>query len=340
MSINISEIILNEERNVRLTAMLQDVGGVYKGISARPAILILPGGGDEYHSEREAEEIAYPFLAAGYQAFVLRYSVAAFRQWPNKLNDYDQAMELIYDKAKEWNIISDKIAVIGFSAGGYLAACAATIARHRPNAVILGYAALEREAISPDQPVPTEYIDKKTPPCFLACARDDCMVSPKNVLNFEMALLQNGISYESHTYAYGGHGFGTGKISSLEQSACGRINRWLSDAVEWLGDVFGTVTMNGMSEPVVSPRMNGDCEEYFNVDCSIAYLRSNGPKEIMNPIFAAIEKAAMEIMGIKEGALDKIPDSRLSDILRLANQSEEEISLIDDMLKQIPNICL
>ena len=79
-----------------------------------------------------------PYLKAGYQAFILRYSVGKHSVWPNALQDYEQAMEMIRTKAEEWKIFSDKIAVIGFSAGGHLAAAAATMSKNRPNAAIFG----------------------------------------------------------------------------------------------------------------------------------------------------------------------------------------------------------
>ena len=63
-----------------------------------------------------------PYLKAGYQTFILRYSVREDAAWPTPLDDYEQAMELIRSKAEDWNLYPDKIAVIGFSAGA--AACA------------------------------------------------------------------------------------------------------------------------------------------------------------------------------------------------------------------------
>ena len=103
------KITLNKQRNITLVTMLQSVGGEFERIDKRPAILILPGGGYSMCSDREAEVIAYPFLYAGYHAFVLRYSVKENRTWPNPLQDYEQAMALIRSKADEWNIYPDKI---------------------------------------------------------------------------------------------------------------------------------------------------------------------------------------------------------------------------------------
>ena len=135
----VEKIVLNEAREVSLTAYLLDTGGEFRNICKRPAVLILPGGGYKFCSEREADPVAMPYLKAGYQAFILRYSVGKHSVWPNALQDYEQAMEMIRTKAEEWKIFSDKIAVIGFSAGGHLAAAAATMSKNRPNAAILGY---------------------------------------------------------------------------------------------------------------------------------------------------------------------------------------------------------
>lgn len=69
-------------------------------------------------SEREADPVALAYLEAGFQAFVLRYSVGEGVVWPMPLEDYEQAMELLRAKAEEWSLYPDKIAVAGFSAGG------------------------------------------------------------------------------------------------------------------------------------------------------------------------------------------------------------------------------
>ena len=110
--------ILNEKRNVTLTAYLQDDSQEFWRAKKRPAVVIFPGGAYAYCSDREADPVAQEYLRAGYHAFVLRYSVGWENAvWPNPLEDYDQAMELIAAHAKEWHLIPEKIAVIGFSAG-------------------------------------------------------------------------------------------------------------------------------------------------------------------------------------------------------------------------------
>ena len=69
-------------------------------------------------SDREADPVALAYMKAGYQAFVLRYSVGEHKTWPNPLDDYEQAMELIAERAEEWHLDSSRIAAVGFSAGG------------------------------------------------------------------------------------------------------------------------------------------------------------------------------------------------------------------------------
>ena len=94
--------ILNEKRNVTLTAYLQDDSQEFWRAKKRPAVVIFPGGAYAYCSDREADPVAQEYLRAGYHAFVLRYSVGWENAvWPNPLEDYDQAMELIAAHAKE-----------------------------------------------------------------------------------------------------------------------------------------------------------------------------------------------------------------------------------------------
>ena len=73
----IEKIVLSKERNVTLTAMIQDVGGEYRTVTERPGIIVIPGGGYSFCSDREAEPVAMAFLNAGFDAFILRYSVGS-----------------------------------------------------------------------------------------------------------------------------------------------------------------------------------------------------------------------------------------------------------------------
>ena len=105
-------IQLNKERNVTLTAYVTETEGEYRNVTARPAVIVIPGGGYQFCSDREADPVAMPFLAAGYDVFILRYSVGENAVWPTPLNDYDEAYEYIISRADEWKVMKDKIAVI------------------------------------------------------------------------------------------------------------------------------------------------------------------------------------------------------------------------------------
>ena len=87
----------------------------------RPCMIVCPGGGYGMCSQRESEPIAMHFLPEGFNVFLLRYSVAPHR-FPTQLREVAAVMELIYKNADEWNCDTEKVAIIGFSAGGHLAA--------------------------------------------------------------------------------------------------------------------------------------------------------------------------------------------------------------------------
>lgn len=246
-------IVLNEERNVSLTAYIQDVEGEFRNIKKRPAILVIPGGGYQMCSEREADPVAFPYLKAGYQVFILRYSVREDAKWPNPLLDYEQAMELIRSRSGEWNIYEDKIAVIGFSAGGHLAASAATMSKNRPNAAILGYPVIRGETArmcEKTAPDLVDQVDDNTCPCFVFSTRTDDVVPIENSIDFISALAKYNIPFESHFYSYGPHGFSTGDSSIMVPGTkiSNRASDWVGDSIEWLKEIFGDFGQGEMTK--------------------------------------------------------------------------------------------
>ena len=122
------------------------------------------------------DPIAFPYLKAGYQAFILRYSVGKDSVWPNPMNDYEEAMELIREKSEEWHVLTDKIAVIGFSAGGHLAGCAATMSK-KPSECgdswLSGYRRRLCQRLPGTAPDVIAAVDEHTCPCFIFATRTD-----------------------------------------------------------------------------------------------------------------------------------------------------------------------
>lgn len=87
----------------------------------RPLVLICPGGAYRFTADREAEMIALHLNSAGYHAAVLRYSCAP-AIFPTALLEVAESIKLLKEKAEEWHIDTEKVFVMGFSAGGHLAA--------------------------------------------------------------------------------------------------------------------------------------------------------------------------------------------------------------------------
>lgn len=121
---------------------------------ARPALLICPGGGFAECSNREEEPIAMHFAAQGYQVFVLQYSLGDRAAFPAPVCDAAWAMQVIRREAKRFCVDPHKVAVMGFSAGGYVAAALSVFAKDpsvcpeaavgdvRPDAAVLCYPVL------------------------------------------------------------------------------------------------------------------------------------------------------------------------------------------------------
>ena len=237
------KIIINEKRNVSLTAYIQKTGGEFSNIEKRPAIIVLPGGAYEFCSEREADPVALVYLRAGFQAFVLRYSVAEHKTWSNPLDDYEAAYKLICEKSDEWAIDTKRIAVIGFSAGGHLAGCAATVSACKPNAAILAYAVLNRKTanhFSTEAPDVVNYVDENTCPCFVFASRNDNTVPIENTTEFISALTKHGVDYECHIYSDAPHGFSVADetVNALSLEMCSRVPSWTTDSVDWLKETL------------------------------------------------------------------------------------------------------
>lgn len=246
------KLVLSESRGVNLTAYLQDVGGEFNYVTRRPAILIVPGGGYVWCSAREADPVAFPYLQAGFQVFILRYSIGENAVWPTPLEDFEWAMETIRSHADQWDLYPDKVAAIGFSAGGHLTACAASMAKHRPNAVILGYPVTLENTVrkySATAPDAVAAVSSSTPPCFLFATRDDQEVPVENTLAMAAALDKAGASFECHIYAYGPHGSSTGdsSIQLNDGSLCRRVPDWVRDSIGWLRDVLGDFGPDGIT---------------------------------------------------------------------------------------------
>ena len=141
-----------------LTAYLQDSSLEYQKLGDKPAVIICPGGAYIGITDKEAEPVALRFLAAGYQTFVLRYSIGAeLARFPAPFIDAAKAIMLVRENAGRWGVKPDHICLCGFSTGGHVASILAATWQEeylmkalnadnqlfKPNALILGYPLLD-----------------------------------------------------------------------------------------------------------------------------------------------------------------------------------------------------
>lgn len=144
----ISIQVKGQEKEARLvTYFLDDSAEIL--IDKRPVVLICPGGGYEYTSEREGEVLATQFLAMGYHAAVLYYSCAPAR-FPVALTELATAVQMLRSRADEWFIDPNAVIVLGSSAGGHLAACMGTLWEEDFLAEALALKETDRRMIRPD----------------------------------------------------------------------------------------------------------------------------------------------------------------------------------------------
>jgi endo-1,4-beta-xylanase len=212
---------------------------VYAAASpAGPAVIIAPGGGHrELWTDHEGHNAARWLAERGVTAFVLKYRLAREKDSTytiegHSLADTQRALRLVRHRAAEFRIDPAKIGVMGFSAGGELAALAAA----RPwegdaNAADAidrltakpAFTALIYPAIPKEMP-----LNKETPRAFLACGENDRQNISQGLPELYLAMKKAGVSAELHVYAGVGHGFG------VRPTAKGPVSAWLARFHEWL----------------------------------------------------------------------------------------------------------
>lgn len=231
----------------KLAAYLHSVETELASAARRPAVLVCPGGGYAMCSAREAEPIALAYMAEGFQAFVLHYTVG--RGQPGvadkALQDAEAALELLRSREAEWNILPGQIAAVGFSAGGHLAAALGTMGRVKPDAMVLGYPSLSKHMLEQLDCDGTGLMDKvtgETPPSFLFHTRTDKLVPVSNSLEFAAALDAADIPFELHIFREGGHGLSLAKAltaNGLEKMTNPAVAQWFGLSVAWLRATLG-----------------------------------------------------------------------------------------------------
>lgn len=236
------------------------------GQKTRGLVLVFPGGGYTFNSDREAEPIALAYVNAGYNAAYLNYSVAP-DQHPMPLQDGLRALSIIVENKEAWKIDMEKIYVIGFSAGGHLAASVSNFLHRREyyrdginlEALHLAGSILSYPVISSNPAIahqgsfdslvgksaPKNLLDlvsmekqvhEGTPPTFIWHTVEDGSVPVENTLEYVKALTEKEVSYECHIYPFGGHGLSlaTEETAMDEGGLNPHVADWMNQSIKWM----------------------------------------------------------------------------------------------------------
>ena len=224
------------------------------------AVVICPGGGYWVNAiSHEGFDVAKKFNEMGVAAFVVKYRIPNDATMINReigpLQDAQQAIKMVRQRAKEWNVDVNRVGIMGFSAGGHLASTAGTHFETavipdaanislRPDFMILIYPVISfNEKIThmgsrdqligklPSAEKITEYsnelqVTARTPPTFLVHASDDDAVNANNSVAFYQSLLNYKVPAELHIYQKGGHGFGMNNKTTDDQ--------WMDRCKNWM----------------------------------------------------------------------------------------------------------
>lgn len=227
-------------------------------IATGTAVIICPGGGYGMESFKlEGIKIAETFLQKGIAAFVLKYRLPSDSTMVDKsigpLQDAQQALKIVRQRTEEWHLDTEKIGIMGFSAGGHLASTAGTHFNKsyipnieginlRPNFMILiypvismkdqlthngsrenllGKSATEEQILNFSNEL---HVNANTPPTWLTHTGDDTIVPVENSIRFYQALVHHKIPSEMHLYPKGNHGF----VLSLP------TEEWMQPLFSWM----------------------------------------------------------------------------------------------------------
>ena len=231
--------------------------------SPLPIVIICPGGGYEFLSNRESEPIALAFLSQGFHAVVLNYTTMSDYTKGNFLHStilqVAKTFELINQNKEKWNIDNTKIFLLGCSAGGHLAASYSTVwqnfeqkdVNYKPKGTILCYPVIGFDYGWPETLThfnftleessnydASNFVNKETPDTFIWHTASDTTVPVLNTLKYCESLSKNNISFESHIFESGRHGLSLATKSSAkvfsEDYILPEVASWFPTCISWI----------------------------------------------------------------------------------------------------------
>jgi endo-1,4-beta-xylanase len=208
------------------------------------AYVICPGGGHNYLvMDLEGANVARRLNTMGIAAFILKSRLANTKDYHYKVDveslaDAQRAVRTVRSRAREWGVDASRVGIMGFSAGGELAAYAETRwERGKPDSAD----PIERQSSRPDFAVlaypggkaANLTVTKETPATFIVVNNDDNLAP--NSADYYSAIRKAGVPVELHVYNRGGHGFGmTGRTPAFAQLP---VSGWPGRFQEWMVDM-------------------------------------------------------------------------------------------------------
>ncbi|MDR0901468.1 MAG: alpha/beta hydrolase fold domain-containing protein [Opitutaceae bacterium] len=314
---------------------------------AAPAVVVCPGGG--YHSlsmQNEGGDVAAWLNSIGVSAFVLKYRLREYGQ-PAPLQDVLRALRIVRADAAKFGVLPDRVGVLGFSAGGHLASCAATLfdtgagktgapldaTSARPDFAVLVYPVISmrddighrgsRKNLLGEKPSAElvdfystdERVTKDTPPVFLIAGSDDKTVRVQNSVRFYLALRQEGVPAELHIYQTGPHGFGMKTTAGNASAWPARCEDWMR-ANGWLAEPAPLVESGvyAWDELVVRDTRTGQSRAVFNgstpaLQMLESHVTTLAPGAVMHAP-PGHSHPDDELLVVKEGSLEVVIDGK------------------------------
>lgn len=205
----------------------------------RPALIVVPGGGYGMVSKREAEPVAFRFLAKGFQVFILNYLCAPTARYPEQLLELACTVDYIRKNCEKYKVNPKEIFAVGFSAGGHLAGnlstdyiqaveaygeeldcrltasglCYPVISAKHGHVWSFDNLTLNMSEEEKQATLKKTYLDEavseRTSPAFIWATTADQVVPVMNSVSYAAALAKQGINFELHIYPQGEHGLST-----------------------------------------------------------------------------------------------------------------------------------
>lgn len=230
-----TEIELNREQATYLDLYLNNTE------NQLPLIFIVPGGGYKQFQAKDSARVALSFMTKGFQAAVVRYSVGEHKSYTDGKQTVAAAVDYVVTHATELNVDTDKLGMLGFSAGGQLVAEYSTHANNALKYVLLGYPVIAPtldEGMGVKSEDVNTLVTEQTLPTFIFGSINDT-VTPytQHIGPYSETLANNHVPFELHEFSTGKHGISLANEYVADQNA-GKVYpefaSWFEMALNWL----------------------------------------------------------------------------------------------------------